>query len=61
MAQFCTHLFMTHSVKLISLTGAMGFVGSVTLEQLLRCCPEVHKIILLVRGKKGQTGDCMPR
>jgi fatty acyl-CoA reductase len=38
----------------------LGFVGSVTLEQLLRTCPDVRKVILLVRSKKGQSGDCMP-
>ncbi|CAL8462842.1 g2376 [Coccomyxa elongata] len=36
---------------------ALGFVGSVTLEQLLRTCPDVRKVILLVRRKKSQSGE----
>ncbi|EIE27188.1 hypothetical protein COCSUDRAFT_55211 [Coccomyxa subellipsoidea C-169] len=41
----------------VFMTGALGFVGSVTLEQLLRTCPDVRKVILLVRSKKGQSGE----
>ena len=36
--------------------GATGFVGSVVLEQLLRVCPTVKKIYLLIRVKRGQSG-----
>lgn len=52
-----------HIEAIIVLPGALGFVGSVTLEQLLRTCPDVHKVILLVRSKKGQSGGnfCMRR
>lgn len=40
--------------------GSLGFVGSVTLEQLLRVVPDVAKAILIVRGKHGQTGQPPP-
>lgn len=39
------------------ITGASGYVGSVVLEQLLRFCPDVARIYLLIRGKRGNTGD----
>lgn len=38
------------------ITGGSGYVGSVVLEQLLRFCPDVAKIYLLIRGKRGNTG-----
>ena len=42
------------------ITGASGYVGSVVLEQLLRVCPEVARIYLLIRGKRGSTGTSSP-
>lgn len=39
--------------RTVLLTGATGFVGSVVLEQLLRTCPDVHKVFVLVRQKRG--------
>ena len=35
------------------LTGATGFVGKVLVEKLLRSCPEVARVYLLIRGKRG--------
>eukprot|EP00775_Hariotina_reticulata_P012461 gene12461-12596_t len=40
--------------RTVLLTGALGFLGSVVLEQLLRLT-NVRKIYLLVRSKKGKT------
>ncbi|XP_044261425.1 fatty acyl-CoA reductase wat-like [Tribolium madens] len=37
------------------LTGGTGFVGKLILEKLLRECPEIKKIFLIVRPKKGKT------
>ncbi|KAJ1521680.1 hypothetical protein ONE63_003323 [Megalurothrips usitatus] len=34
-------------------TGATGFMGKVLLEKLLRCCPDVRTIYILVRHKRG--------
>jgi alcohol-forming fatty acyl-CoA reductase len=45
--------FYAHKVLLI--TGATGFVGKVLLEKLLRACPEVGKIYLFMRPKRGQS------
>lgn len=39
------------------ITGASGYVGSVVLEQLLRFCPDVAQIYLLIRGKRGNSGE----
>ncbi|GBM93072.1 hypothetical protein AVEN_21412-1 [Araneus ventricosus] len=38
--------------KNVFLTGATGFVGSVLLEILLRCCPGIKSIYILLRSKK---------
>jgi len=37
----------------IFLTGATGFLGKVFIEKILRSCPDVREIFLLVRPKKG--------
>ena len=42
------------------ITGASGYVGSVVLEQLLRVCPDVARVYLLIRGKRGSTGKPSP-
>ena len=40
--------------KNIFVTGASGFLGKVLLEKLLRSCPYVGNIFVLVRPKKGK-------
>ena len=40
--------------KNIFMTGASGFLGKVLLEKLLRACPDVGNIFVLVRPKKGK-------
>ncbi|XP_012525416.2 fatty acyl-CoA reductase 1 [Monomorium pharaonis] len=37
----------------IFLTGATGFLGKVLIEKILRSCPDVREIFLLMRPKKG--------
>lgn len=39
--------------KEIFLTGGTGYLGKVVIEKLLRSCPEVKRIFLLIRSKKG--------
>ncbi|XP_063697146.1 putative fatty acyl-CoA reductase CG8306 [Culicoides brevitarsis] len=39
----------------VFITGGTGFLGIAIIEKLLRCCPEVGKIYLLVRSKKGKS------
>lgn len=41
--------------KDVLITGATGFMGKVLVEKLLRCCPEVRTLYLLVRPKAGQS------
>lgn len=43
--------------KNILLTGATGFVGKVLLEKLLRSCPKVKAVYVLVRKKASQTAE----
>jgi fatty acyl-CoA reductase len=39
----------------IFVTGATGFIGKVLLEKVLRSCPDVGNIYVLIRPKKGKT------
>lgn len=38
----------------ILITGGTGFMGKILIEKLLRSCPDVAGIYLLVRSKKGK-------
>jgi fatty acyl-CoA reductase len=40
--------------KVIFITGGTGFVGKVLVEKLLRCCPGIKLLYLLMRPKSGQ-------
>ncbi|XP_014478610.1 PREDICTED: putative fatty acyl-CoA reductase CG5065 [Dinoponera quadriceps] len=41
----------------VFITGATGFLGKVLVEKLLRSCPDVGEIFLLIRPKKGVNID----
>lgn len=43
--------------KDIFITGVTGFLGKVLLEKLIRCCPGVKNIYVLLRPKRGKTID----
>ncbi|XP_071495032.1 fatty acyl-CoA reductase 1-like [Diadema antillarum] len=40
--------------KTLMVTGSTGFIGKVMLEKLMRCCPDIKKVFLLIRPKSGQ-------
>lgn len=42
-----------YSGKNILITGATGFMGKVLVEKLLRSCPDIGNIYILVRAKRG--------
>nr|XP_054762145.1 uncharacterized protein LOC129268642 isoform X2 [Lytechinus pictus] len=44
--------------KTLMITGATGFIGKVMLEKLLRCCPDIRKVFLLVRTEVWPEGRC---
>jgi fatty acyl-CoA reductase len=44
--------FFEHQNVLV--TGGTGFLGKVLLEKLLRSCPDVGNIYVLMRKKKGK-------
>lgn len=39
--------------RTLLLTGGTGFMGKVLLEKLLRVCPEIRRIYILIRAKRG--------
>ena len=39
--------------RTVLVTGATGFMGKVLLEKLLRSCPTITRIYILIRPKKG--------
>ncbi|XP_026110595.1 putative fatty acyl-CoA reductase CG5065, partial [Carassius auratus] len=41
--------------KNVLITGATGFMGKVLMEKLLRSCPDVKALYILVRPKAGQS------
>lgn len=41
--------------KTLFITGATGFMGKVMVEKMLRSCPDVNKMYLLMRPKKGHS------
>lgn len=38
----------------IFITGGSGFMGKALIEKLLRSCPDINKIFVLIRPKKGK-------
>lgn len=44
------------SGKNIFITGGSGFIGKILIEKLLRSCPQIGTIYILIRSKKGKSG-----
>ena len=40
--------------KSVFITGGTGFLGKCLLEKLLRGCPDIKRVYLLIRPKKGK-------
>ncbi|XP_011861554.1 PREDICTED: putative fatty acyl-CoA reductase CG8306 [Vollenhovia emeryi] len=47
-----SHVTDFYNGKSVFVTGGTGFVGVCLIEKLLRCCPDVENIYLLIRPKK---------
>ncbi|CAK1546406.1 unnamed protein product [Leptosia nina] len=43
-----------YASKAVFITGGTGFLGKILVEKLLRSCPDIRVVYLLVRPKKGQ-------
>jgi len=43
--------------RYVFVTGATGFMGKVLIEKLVRSCPEIGKVCVLMRQKKGKDTD----
>lgn len=46
-----------YSQQQIFVTGATGFMGKVLLEKLLRSCPDLEIIYVLVRNRKDKSAQ----
>src|SRR5690242_772462 len=40
--------------QVLLITGTTGLLGKAIVEKILRCCPEVRRVYLLIRTKSGQ-------
>ncbi|CAH2056135.1 unnamed protein product, partial [Iphiclides podalirius] len=52
--QRLTDIQQFYNGKNVLITGATGFLGKILVEKLLRCCPGVENLYLLVRQKRGK-------
>lgn len=54
------HLTITefYRDRSVFITGATGFIGKVLVEKLLRSCPDVECIYILMRPLKEKTAAC---
>ena len=43
--------------KTVAITGGTGFVGQCVIEKLLRSCPDVKKILVLLRSKRSLSAE----
>ncbi|XP_015781650.1 fatty acyl-CoA reductase 1 [Tetranychus urticae] len=43
--------------KSVFITGASGFIGKAVIYKLLKVCPDIGNIYILLRGKRGLTSD----
>ena len=41
----------------VFLTGATGFIGKVFIEKMLRCCPDISTIFVLVRPRRNKSAQ----
>ncbi|KAG5307268.1 FACR1 reductase, partial [Acromyrmex insinuator] len=41
----------------VLITGGSGFLGQLLIEKLLRCCPDIEKLCVFMRAKKGKTPE----
>ena len=52
-----SHLSSFFCEKSLLITGGTGFLGKCLLEKVLRSCPLVARVYLLIRSKSGQSGQ----
>ncbi|CAL7946734.1 unnamed protein product [Xylocopa violacea] len=53
----CSSIAAFYAGRSILVTGGTGFLGKVLIEKLLRSCPDVREIFLLIRPKNGLSID----
>lgn len=52
-----TNISEFYNDRSVFITGGTGFVGKVLVEKLLRTCPGIERLYLLMRPSKGQSVD----
>lgn len=53
MTKASTPIIDFYKGRSVFITGATGFVGKATVEKILRTCPDVGNVFILVRPKAG--------
>ncbi|XP_044735576.1 putative fatty acyl-CoA reductase CG5065 [Chrysoperla carnea] len=52
-----TEIQKFYANKNILITGSTGFIGQLLIDKLLRACPDIKRIYVIIRSKKGQTAS----
>lgn len=47
----------TFDDAIIFITGGTGFIGQILINKLLYCCPNIRKIYLLIRPRRGKSAQ----
>ncbi|XP_050074498.1 fatty acyl-CoA reductase 1-like [Anopheles maculipalpis] len=57
MQQKCPNIPTVFAGADVFITGGSGFMGKVLIEKLLRSCPQIARVFVLMRGKRGKSLD----
>lgn len=55
MQQKCPNIPAVFAEADVFITGGTGFMGKVLIEKLLRSCPQIARVFVLMRAKRGKS------